>query len=213
MRTRIDGKATREAILKAASQVFGAKGYNKATHAEISRTANVNSALINFHFGSKDQLYLNVWERVSGEVNRLYPMDGGVPHEAPAETRLRGHIRSLMNIALDPALESFHRILTMEFTNPTGLLDELMKKHIQKHRAFIADIMRDLLGPTVTEQAIALCEISVMSQCHMILPRPGKRGKPQRFKHSDVDMLTDHITRFSLAGIAVIKQDQEKIDQ
>lgn len=213
MRTRIDGEATREAILKAACQIFGAKGFHKATHAEISRTAEVNSALINFHFGSKDQLYLAVWERVSGNVNLLYPMDGGIPPEAPAEERLRGHIRTLMNIALDPALECFHRIITMEFINPTGLLDQLLKKHRQKHRAFVMAIVKGLLGPQATDQTVALCEMSVMSQCHMMLPPPGKRGKPNRFKHSDADALTEHITRFSLAGITAIRQDLEKVDQ
>lgn len=204
MKTRRDGEATRDSILKAASVAFAEKGYHKATHAEIGHAAGVNAALINFHFGSKDQLYRAVWESVDAEVERLYPIDGGVPATAPAPERLRGLISCLLNRALDPRLECFHRILTMEVVNPTGLLDNLLIQRRKEHQSRLRAVVRELLGPSARERAVELCEMSVISQCHMIFPRP-TRGCPQRYKHSDAGPLTDHITAFSLAGIDAIR--------
>lgn len=209
MKARKDGEVTRESILKAASLVFGEKGYYKATHAEIGRTAGVNTALINFHFGSKDGLYRAVWARVNSEVEQLYPTNGGIPADAPLSERLRGFISSLLNTALDPRLEGFHRIFTVEAVNPTGLLDNLITQRRKEHQTCLLSIIRGLLAPKADDKAIELCEMSVISQCHVISPRPTGRCK-KRYKHADVESLTQHITTFSLAGIEAIKRQMKE---
>lgn len=207
MRIRKDGEATREKILQAACQIFGEKGYHKATHAEISRTAGVNSALINFHFGTKDGLYRAVWQYVDHDVEKRYPIDGGVPESAPAAERLYGRVLSMLNRALDPQLEGFHRMRTMEMVNPTGMLDDVMTNRLRRFRLFTQSIIRELLGPAVNARILELCEMSVISQCHMIMPPPaGQRKKALSFVHADVEELARHITRFSLAGINAARE-------
>ena len=207
MRIRKDGEATREKILEAASLVFGEKGFHKATHAEISRIAGVNSALINFHFRSKDALYRAVWEHIADEVEELYPIDGGIPAGAPAAERLRGLIRALLNRAMDDRLARFHRIRMVEFINPTGLLDEAFFRRLQHHRAYTLKIMLDLLGPKATDTDLELCEMSVVSQCLIFKPPPHAKGPP--FTRLGVDCLAEHVTRFALAGIEAIRRQIE----
>ncbi len=209
MKTRRDGEATRESILKAASAVFGKKGFHKATHAEISRVAEVNTALINFHFRSKDDLYKAVYERAERDVERIYPITGGVPAEAPAPQRLHGFISSLLNRALDPRLEGFHRIMAMEMLNPTGLLDDVISQRRREHHNCMRGIIRGLLGQCADDRTVEYCEMSVFSQCHMALPRPARRC-PKPYKHSDVNALTEHITTFSLAGVAAVRRRLEE---
>ncbi len=209
MKARRDGEITRENILKAASLVFGEKGYNKATHAQISRAAGVNAALINFHFGSKDELYRAVWEQISRELQQLYPVDGGVGPNAPPSERLRGLISCLLNRALDPRLEGFHHILTMEVVNPTGLLDKAITQGRKEHQSRLLATIRELLGPDAHERDVELCEMSVISQCHIIFPRPVRKCR-QRYKHADAGLLTEHITAFSLAGIDAIRRQARK---
>lgn len=206
--SRKDGEATREKILEAAEKVFGEKGFLKATHAEICRLAGVNTALINFHFGSKDALYRAVWQRVSDEVERRFPLDGGLPAQAPAAERLRAFIHALMQRALDPRMEGFHRLRTMECIAPTGMLDEALTQRLQQHRTKLLGIVRELLGPTADERTLELCEMSIISQCHLILPHHGsaRRRPPHHYTHKDVDTLTEHITCFSLAGIEAIRR-------
>lgn len=191
-------------------QVFGEKGYHDATHADICRLAGVNTAAINYHFGSKDGLYRATWEHAIEQVDRLHPFDGGVPPDAPAPERLRATIAALLRRFTDKRLGYLHTIRLMEHANPTGVLDEVVAGRIRLFRSHLSGIVRDLLGPEATDDDVQLCEMSIATQCHAV--RCGRRDKRRRsaplwrFAPSDVDRLTEHITRFSLAGVEAIRQ-------
>ncbi len=58
---RKDGVETRKRLLDAACGVFAAKGFEDASIAEICEDAGANVAAVNYHFGSKDALYVEVW--------------------------------------------------------------------------------------------------------------------------------------------------------
>lgn len=62
-----DPDATREALLAAASELFGADGFDATRVEAIARRAGVNKALINYHFGGKRRLYLAVLESTFAE--------------------------------------------------------------------------------------------------------------------------------------------------
>ena len=71
---RIDGQATREAILAAAEAEFSERGYELASVREICRRAGANVALANRYFGSKEELYRIVAKRLFGDLGA--PMTG-----------------------------------------------------------------------------------------------------------------------------------------
>jgi AcrR family transcriptional regulator len=48
---------TREAIIRAAHDAFGRRGYRAATIREIARSAQVDPALVHHFFGSKEELF------------------------------------------------------------------------------------------------------------------------------------------------------------
>lgn len=213
MLIRKDGQETRQKILEAACRVFGEKGYRDATHAEICRIAGVNTAAINYHFGSKDALYRAAWNHAAAQVDRVYPVDGGVSSEAPVEERLRANVRSLLARRADSEkLGHFHNLRMMEIVNPTGLVDDAIAEWRQKARAYTRSLLQQLLGPGASEDDVELCEMSVVSQCLMAQRghHKGKRKMLWRFGERDVNRLTDHIVRFCLAGIGAIREDIEK---
>lgn len=75
--------------------------------------------------------------------------------------------------------------------------------------AILADIIVRLLGPGATTQMIARCQISVIGQCfHYAMARPIliRLAGAMVADESAIDELTDHITRFSLAGIASVRK-------
>jgi len=89
MAKRKDGINTRNRILSTACEVFAEKGYHDATTEEICSRAKSNIAAVNYHFGSKDQLYARVWRCAFDEAAKAYPPEGGLGPEAPPEKRLR----------------------------------------------------------------------------------------------------------------------------
>ena len=56
-------RASREAILVAAEQLFINKGFDGATMGEIAKSAGVHQSLIHHYFGAKLDLYLEVMRR------------------------------------------------------------------------------------------------------------------------------------------------------
>ena len=51
---------TEQKIIKAASKLFTQKGYAATKTREIAEEANINLALLNYYFGSKERLYKEV---------------------------------------------------------------------------------------------------------------------------------------------------------
>ncbi len=209
MRIRKDGETTRQKILDAASRVFGEKGYREATHAEICRLAGVNTASINYHFGSKDALYRATWDHLAARLDAIYPIDGGVSQDAPAEERLAGNIRALLSRKADRTeLGDFHKIRMRELMNPTGLLDEAIAGWLHRTKAYTRGIIQELLGQEASDFDIELCEMSLISQCFMAQGPPGKKKRLSlwRFSEKDIGRLAQHITTFCLAGIAALRR-------
>ena len=51
---------TRQRLLEAAAEVFAAEGFHTATVRQICARAKANVAAIHYHFGSKEELYLEL---------------------------------------------------------------------------------------------------------------------------------------------------------
>ncbi len=74
-----DAGDTRQRILDAAFRRLTSEGYAALSVREIARDAGVNHALINYHFGSKDQLVIDVLDA----VNQRLLMRQAAMYEAP----------------------------------------------------------------------------------------------------------------------------------
>lgn len=68
-----NGIETRDRILRAGCRVFAEKGYSDATVADICSVAGTNMASVNYHFGSKDELYAEVWRHAWRQAEEAYP--------------------------------------------------------------------------------------------------------------------------------------------
>jgi AcrR family transcriptional regulator len=215
MAIRKDGIDTRDKIIKAASEVFAKRGYRNTTVAEICRRAGSNVAAVNYHFGSKDALYVVVWRNAFEETLRIYPPDGGLPPDAPAEQCLRALIHSILHRILEAGrLGHAGRILIHEMFDPTDAIRKVLRDVIRPLRERARGIIKQLLGPKASDRDIGFCQMSVIHQCLAMGFRKGKfppdiikgRGKPSP---ELIDALVEHITFFSLAGIKAVRRDIE----
>jgi AcrR family transcriptional regulator len=61
---------TRELIFETAERLFAQHGFRKVSVRDITAEAGVNLAALNYHFGSKDALLLDIFRRRTRELNR-----------------------------------------------------------------------------------------------------------------------------------------------
>lgn len=197
---------TRERLLAAAWEVFPELGFEGATTAEICRRAAANGAAINYHFGSKQGLYVAMWEQhfdeVAGAVAAVAPQAEGTP----PEEHLRLRVRTFLGNVLEGG--GLGRLWLHELVKPTGLIDDLRRKALGQAREGMRKVLRELLGEGASEHDVTLCQMSVANQCLALGMKPLyledlKREGGDRL---DPDELADHITRFSLAGIRELRR-------
>jgi len=202
---------TRERLLEAACRVFAAKGFRQATVQEICRLARANIAAVNYHFRSKEMLYMEAWRVAFRRSLVTHPPDGGVDGLAATPQRLKGRILSLMRRIADPDNCEFE-IVHREMSNPTGLLDEVVRTAIQPLRSDLRALVADLLGPGASEEQVQLCLMSILAQCFDLMMRQRHRHKqgdpdsPFAGLGCNLETIADHVTEFSLAGIREIRK-------
>jgi TetR/AcrR family transcriptional regulator, regulator of cefoperazone and chloramphenicol sensitivity len=213
---RTDGQETRQKLLVAAGEIFAKKGFWETTNADICERADANTAAVNYHFGSKENLYIEAWKYSFEKSIKAHPPDGGVSPKATVHERMRGRILSFMKRIGDPEAHDFD-IIHKEMANPTGLLTETIEKAITSIDQDFKSILQELLGSSSTEQQIRFCHMSIMGQCfgpmlHLrhskaepAVPRP-----KDLLLDFDIEELAEHIMQFSLVGINGIRQEAEK---
>ncbi|MBU1405879.1 MAG: CerR family C-terminal domain-containing protein [Proteobacteria bacterium] len=211
---RSDGQETRRNLLAAAGEIFAAKGFRETTIAEICTQAEANTAAVSYHFGSKEALYVESWRYAFTRSLSIYPPDGGIPAEAPAEERLHGRIRAIMRRITDPQSHDFD-IFHKEMANPTGLLATATQESMEQIFKGLTLLVCELLDKKTDSQEVQLCAMSIRAQCFGPLLharcRKSVQGLPTTGFESlleNVEQLADHVTRFSLAGIRALRRRQ-----
>jgi TetR/AcrR family transcriptional regulator, regulator of cefoperazone and chloramphenicol sensitivity len=196
---------TRDKILSAAGDVFAEHGFEGATIRMITDRAEVNVAAVNYHFRDKAELYNRVlmdacsaraaWHDVMAEPTNS------------AEERLRSLIAHFLEYMLSPNRPAWkRRLMAREMANPTTALDELVEKNIRPFRdEFLMPTLRELTAGRFSRRQLSLLGASVMGQClyfHLSRPIIERLNPDFKIGQAEIEEITEHITRFSLAAIA-----------
>lgn len=141
---RVDGDPrksdrARERILAAALDCFGERGFEGTRTQIVATRAGVAKALLGYHFHSKENLWVCAVEHALagylGEVERI----DKAPF--PAGHRLRDIITAFAQMsARRPAI---FRILTMEGSQNTARLDEIIDRCLRRHYVLVRDLIRE----------------------------------------------------------------------
>lgn len=157
-------------LIEAAGPVFADKGYEAATVREICDLAGMNVASVNYYFGDKQTLYIEVF-------HEALPMHG--PEEAlaapasglTAKERLYTIIHSMVKRAGRHGDDSNNRetwrwrLLARERANPTPQCAELAVAHMRREFSLILDTIRDILPSSVPEAKLLQIVLSITGQC------------------------------------------------
>jgi TetR/AcrR family transcriptional regulator, regulator of cefoperazone and chloramphenicol sensitivity len=196
---------TREQILEAAGEIFAKQGFHATTVRQITRKAGVNVAAVNYHFHDKHELYVSVLKRAHQAAAKTAEADlAGTPEE-----RLRTFIRMFLGYLLDPQRPEWHgSLIAREMAQPTQALDRLIAESIEPVRQRIGGIVQSILGPGAAKTQVSLSALSVIGQClHYVQCRETISRLFPKGSHvyRDVEILTEHIFQFSLAGLKALR--------
>jgi len=197
--------STKKRILLAAGPIFARKGYRAATVREICDAAGVNLASISYHFGDKQQLYIDtVFLAREMRVQQIpYPE---WTDETPAEDRLRGFVHSILKrmVALDSVPWQVH-LLMREILQPTEACRQLVKEYFRPVFESLLEIVDQLAESSLSSLKRQQIGLSIIGQCIHYRFSSGVMSillNEEEFReHFDLENLANHITEFSIAAI------------
>ena len=201
-------EATKERILLAAAELFAQHGYHGTTHQMMSEKAKVNIAAINYHFGSKENLYLKVW----GFLYEVAMEDYGdfINEGDPAEDKLRQFINWRVEAVTDKGLKGYLcQIGRKEMNKPSPIHNELEKLYMQDKRTWFFSIISDIVGHELDPPSIAMIAFCIYSPLiHLIevmniMESSLERDSKEKFAAfwENKQNLADNIYKFALAGL------------
>ena len=195
-------EATRVKLLDAAAEVFAEAGYQRATIREICSRAGVNSALVNYHFGDKLELYSEMLRRLVAAM-RVEAVRAALHQDAPPERILRDAITArLRGASAGDQAGWLFKILTHEIAQPTPAMTRIVNGVARPLYNQLCEIVGALLGLPADHEQTRLCTHSVMGQViFYVLAGPFLvRLWPElKMTPEQLDRIAGHITDFSLA--------------
>ncbi|HEX4182648.1 MAG TPA: TetR/AcrR family transcriptional regulator [Caulobacteraceae bacterium] len=94
-----DQAATKALVFNAAERLFAVHGFQKVSVRDITAEAGVNLASVNYHFGSKDALLLEIFRRRTAELNRARAR---MLHEANDRYAGQPPVRAILEALIAP---------------------------------------------------------------------------------------------------------------
>lgn len=195
----------RQRLLDVAGGKFAEKGFDATNVREITEAAGMSVASVNYHFRSKEDLYVEAVRDAARACEQITPHPTWPPG-VPADQRLRDFIRAFLTRLLRDDVPVWHRHLIMrEVADPRpGACEEFVRGFVRPSFEILQSILRELTPSTTSAETLNLMGASIVGQClhyhharHVIRLLVGG----QEYERYDIDRLTDHVWRFSLCAV------------
>jgi len=202
-----DNLNARERLLRVAEAIFLDQDYDSVSVRALTEAAGVNLALVNYHFGGKRSLYLEVltrrFENVANE--KCAHLRRTLRQQQP--TTLRGILEAYVDLHLGSAekeelTRSFLRQVSRQLAEDGDAMELLLRKLVMPvHQLLVDEIAR--VRPDLTPEHISFSFSCVTGQVFHYIRCPETfhmlAGYPQ-----DADLretMAAHIVNFSLNGM------------
>lgn len=198
---------TRERILLASQKLFAEKGFDATSVRDITTEAKCNVASVNYHFGGKENLYLETFRSMLTILrDRRLEMMAELMEREPTPS-LEEFVETFAVIMIEPLVGDsrgrlFLNLVSREMIAPRlpdgVLISEFFEPMMERAAAALAKV-----GPPLGEASTRMCVMSLVGQllhalkAHHLLSDLG-RSDVLPTQHSDQ---IAHFVRFSVGGI------------
>ena len=203
----------KERILTKAEGLFAQKGFRAVTVREIINAANCNLSAVNYYFGNKKNLYLEVFrarliprsklmqERFKKFLSRQQTSDSpGAVVQALAQAFFEGPFS-------DDERQRHYQLMVREMSQPGEAFDLVFEHVVQPLFQSLAHRFRSVIPQEIKEERLILYIESILGMLiHFNYARPIiTRFTGRAYDSSFTEKLVEHIIDFSLYGLGVNK--------
>jgi AcrR family transcriptional regulator len=192
---------TREKLLDAAQEVFVERGFYDATIRQICKRAGVNLALVNYHFGDKLQLYIEVIRRAMN-LSKLAILSGVNDPDIDPVSLLRDVVSQFL-CHLEKEESVYDILLKQESLRPTPAMEFITEKFMRPAYGAMCTVIGRILKLPGSHETTRMITNSVIAQIkHFGEPeRLLARIDPTILSGKTDEELANFIVGFSLGGL------------
>ncbi|MGQ9896313.1 MAG: CerR family C-terminal domain-containing protein [Acidobacteriota bacterium] len=207
-------------LLVVAERMFAERGFACTSIRDLATEAGVNIAAVNYHFRSKEELYLETLRyamRRSKDVTprfvRILQQAQQLGTPAAAQQGIIQFIETFIShLYGQPAgTDCSAALMSHEMLHPTGALDIVVQEFIQPRFEILKALIRMARPDLKSDRAVTFYAFSIVAQClHLHFCRPiilqlagkkkGKKKLTSRFRCH----LARHIAEFSIRGLTAL---------
>jgi AcrR family transcriptional regulator len=208
---KVNQRDTKTRILDSAERLFAGNGYHNTSLRDITKDAEVNLAAVNYHFGSKESLFEEVFKRHFLPVNRIRLGRLEEIRTNAARDRSRPSAREVLRAFIAP-------VVHFRETEPgAAAFVTLVIRTMSEHDDRLRDILMGYFRPTFLLCLDILCEalphipkgilfwrlqFSIGTMSHTLHMLDQSRMFPEGVVPVyDVESMTDMIVSFVTAGM------------
>ena len=199
---------TKDRILDEAEALFALRGYDAVSVREITGAANCNLAAVNYHFGNKQNLYLEVFRsrwlpravRIQKCFRESLAANGALTPSTVVESLAQAFIAGPLS---EEERRRHHQLISGELAKPTEAFKMVADQAFRPLFDSLFEDLRSVLPDDIEEERLALKIFSVFA---MVLYFNFARPLISSFTGCDYDAdfkgrLIDHIVEFSINGL------------
>ena len=205
---------SKERILDKAEALFAEKGFHAVTVREITRAARCNLAAVNYYFGNKGNLYLEVFR--SRWIPRARRVQSAFRDALSAEDEisLPGIVNALATAFLKGPLTDDERLrhaqlMIREMSRPGLAADMLVDEVIKPFFGEVAGMLRPFMAEGVETERMMLNIVSIFAMViYFNFARlPIMRVTGEEYDDPFKNRLVEHIVQFCLTGLAMNRKE------
>lgn len=212
--TARNDRQTRERLLYAASELFAVTGFHGTTARDIARRAGANVAAANYHFGSKEALYLEVLRTQFAEIRARLEKRAPVPDDVvlarlprkKLERLVELRLTTMLEVLVGPPASVYGALIQREMCDPSAALPHIVEEFIRPQMLEMRAVYGHLF-PTLSLAETDRCVFSMVGQVlfyHVMRPAVLRFMARDEYPRGFSRQLAGHILEFSLGGVARI---------
>lgn len=194
-------KTNLDRIMTAAEKLFGQKGYDAVSIADIARKAGTSKSLIYHHFKDKDELYEQIVTK--GIEKIIESISQVISASLPPEQKLRELIHTYLRCVIKN--EALYRSLVRETANFASPSSKLVLSHSLKLIEEIKKIIKEGIRAGVFKRIdadVAALTLFGMMNSFVVLKAARLSGIKTSRKRLDFDKAAANITEIFLEGLS-----------